>query len=174
MKNAKNIQVSADADGITAPNVTGNATTDTQTTEVAHISPEIETLLRYLTAQPGYVGIGIDSGGPAAIPEKVLAKFTFNNEGATTDRLDGVFDFKTVTGQRRISWKNAEGKDEFSIVLEGVTIVTGEGEFVGSVPYAAYQQMVTAGNNNASFGLKRSMNKSETRTYYSVRITGLK
>ena len=169
MSRNKNAQVNANVGSITI----GDTATETAT-NVAHISPEIETLLRYLTAQPGYVGIGIDSGGPAAIPEKVLAKFTFNNEGATPDRLDGVFDFKTVTGQRRISWKNAEGKDEFSIVLEGVTIVTGEGEFVGSVPYAAYQQMVQAGNNTASFGLKRSMNKSETRTYYSVRITSLK
>jgi hypothetical protein len=170
-KATNKLKVSADAETITVPT---EGSTQTTTATVAHISPEIENILKVLSMQAGYVSIGIDTGGAAAIPATIIDKFKFDDNGATSDRLDGVFNFATVSNQRRIAWKNKDGKDEFSFVLENVEVTSGKETFFGSVPYAAYLQMVAAGNNAATFSLKRSANESKTRTYYSIRLTGLK
>lgn len=138
------------------------------------LSPAIESTLSVLVKQSGYVGIGVSTGA-AAIPAEVLAKFNFDENGNSTNTLAGTFDFSTVTGERRIEWTDAQtNKPQHSYVLEGVTVTSGQSTFQASIPYEGFLQMKQAGDANATFTVKRSTNASKTRTYYSVRLAGLK
>ena len=136
------------------------------------ISPAIKQTLDILTKQAGYVGIGM--GSATGLPSTILAKFTFNDKGLSTDKMTGSFDFSTVTNERKIEWENANGQKQFSYILEGVTITTGEGQFQSSIPYEGYLQMQAAADNNAEFTLKQSSNKAGTTFYHAVRLIGIK
>lgn len=138
------------------------------------LSSSIESTLSVLVKQSGYVGIGVSTGA-AAIPSEVLTKFNFDETGNSTDTLTGSFDFSTVTGERRIEWTDTQtNKPQHSYVLEGVTVTSGQTSFPASIPYEGFLQMKNGGNAEAAFTIKRSKNKAETRTYYSVRLAALK
>jgi len=173
MSRNKNQQVSADATDLQI----GDSPTTTAV-NVQHIDPTLENTLKVLQTLPGYVSIGVSgSGGAAQVPAEIVNKFNFNDKGASEDQMDATFDFTTVTGQRRINWKSEQdGKEveQHSYVLENCSVTAGGKTFLSSVPFGAYQEMVAAGNNTATFSLKKSSNKAGTRTYYSLRIINLK